>query len=753
MPLRVKKKINIANLWIIVIFTMIAITLVALFMTVYSSILKEEMHYSLREQATVQADTADIRIVDAIENQAVQRISSDDSSAAYIASIAAAELPSFREAYSLYENLLKVNSAFSQAERIAIYFPKSGIMLGTRGARFLNSKKYLDQQTDYDFLRDISLSSTSWFRQIITEDNVVTPYILYIRPYPGIYADGNQPLLILSIKETSFHARLRQTLPTMGINDSVFLIDPDRIIWTAEDTSLIGTQLPVVSSAFEPCTLANGMEIVYTVTISSCGEWSYVLAHPSDGRFTGYDNIFSIWGLVCLGLLITGLILVLRVIMKHYARPMDRLLQDFSIPQGNGDNKRLSSPGEHFLQIETALSDMNKLRQEQKAFLEENQPLLRDSWLNCFIRGEAHYLSPLPQLGIHFPHPYFQVVIAQPSVTEEEKQFILSAFDSDAWQVVFFESRAKESVFLFNHAFDEKTLPQKLESLSDELKLMNSQLVFGVGILATNEDLTPASFRCARRALSARYFETDQRVSLFDPHMPHAEAESAIPQIFSQLTELGGLISHQPQEKVDQAIDSIVNQLKESTPYPNVMRSIMLLAAMYLTKVVYDMKGQPEAVYEDNLLNAYYHIEGISEFSQRLKQDSARLGQFLSRENSASNRSVVQYAIHHIRNTPPAELSTQSIADALSISTGHLSRMFHQETGRKLVDYLQEVRMEHAVRLLSEGQLSNEEICEKIGYSRLQYFSSKFKEHYGLTLNEYRRKSHYDQNMPASSEN
>ena len=69
------------------------------------------------------------------------------------------------------------------------------------------------------------------------------------------------------------------------------------------------------------------------------------------------------------------------------------------------------------------------------------------------------------------------------------------------------------------------------------------------------------------------------------------------------------------------------------------------------------------------------------------------------------------------------------------------------------MDYLQEVRMEHAARLLREGELSNEEICEKIGYSRLQYFSSKFKEHYGLTLNEYRRKSHYDQNMPASSGN
>ena len=41
--------------------------------------------------------------------------------------------------------------------------------------------------------------------------------------------------------------------------------------------------------------------------------------------------------------------------------------------------------------------------------------------------------------------------------------------------------------------------------------------------------------------------------------------------------------------------------------------------------------------------------------------------------------------------------------------------------------------------------MTNEEICERIGYSRLQYFSSKFKEHYGMTLNEYRRKCQFEQ--------
>ena len=210
------------------------------------------------------------------------------------------------------------------------------------------------------------------------------------------------------------------------------------------------------------------------------------------------------------------------------------------------------------------------------------------------------------------------------------------------------------------------------------------------------------------------------------------------------------MIRRQSADEANEEIDAIVAQLKENTPYLNIVRSVMLTAAMFLCKIVYDMKSSPEDVFGDDLMNTYYHLEDISAFSTRLKEDSMTLIAYLSRESSEGNRSVVEYAILHIRNTPPAELSTQSIADALSISTGHLSRVFHQETGKKLVDYLQEVRMEHAARLIRENELTNEEICAAIGYSRLQYFSTKFKEYYGVTLNEYRRRNSAGQDEPAA---
>ena len=367
--------------------------------------------------------------------------------------------------------------------------------------------------------------------------------------------------------------------------------------------------------------------------------------------------------------------------------------------------------------------------------------MLRNSWLNFFIRSEAHYAAPLEQLGIRFPHPYFQAVVASQTPTEAEQGCILAVFPREEWEIACFETLEKEPVMLFNHGFGEEALPALLQRAAAALDEMGSALVLGVGVLARKEDLVAASFRCARRALTDRYFENSERVCVFRPQQFHMDSSLAMTQVVTQLSTLVAHARSQTPEQTDKDVDAIVAELKANAPYLNAMRSIMLLSATFLSKVAYDMKRVPEELYGEQLMDAYYHLESIGEYEARLKADMRRLSAFWAQESSPSNRSVVQYAIHYIRSTPPAELSTQSIADSMSISTGHLSRLFHQETGKKLVDYLQEVRMDYACHLLREGTLSNEEICQQVGYSRVQYFAAKFKERWGLTLTEYRRQA------------
>lgn len=736
-----KRKINVVSMWIIVIFTIIAVTLISMFLMVYRSILQSEARSTLCEQAEMLRDNADRQVVDVIQNQAARRLATKDASTGYIASIAAGNMPDTATILELTQYCTAVKATVEGCEKLELYFPELDMAIGSQGVQFFTDRKYAVSNPAQDYMRNLYPSDNMWVKRKVVEVANEVNYVTYLRSYPGVFAAGQEPMIAVSIEESELLNLIRSSMRALDSDDLLMLVDQNGVVWSTDgDAALVGTTLPSVQVNTETVTLANSATGMLFETGSNVGTWHYALLRPSASAVKGYNSLVRVWAILCVCMLFCGLAMVLQVMMKHYALPMQRLIHSLYPGQQPENGKAISSPVDHFMQIETALSDMNKLKQEREHFMTHNQPLLRQAWLNCFVHGEAYYTTAQPQLGIEFPHPYFQVMIASSEPSEREMACIRDTLDGKAYVLEPFESREKEMVFLFNHPFEKGVLSAMLVEAGKKLGEMQSELTLGVGVWCESEEQVPASFRCARRSFAIRYFEKDQRVCLFDPTVRYAEPENALNEIISQLTDLTKMIQREPREKVEENIDSIVGQLKETAPYMDTMRSIMLITAMRLSKAVYDMKGAPEEVYGDNLLNAYYHISGIGEFSQRLKHDCELFRRFLSRESAPVNRSVVQYAIHHIRNTEPAELSIPSIAEAIGISTGHLSRMFHQETGRKLVDYLQEVRMEHAARLIAEGELTNEEICGKIGYSRPQYFATKFKEHYGVTINEYRLK-------------
>ena len=735
-----KGRMNVVSVWVIVIFTVVAATLVLMLNLLYGYFSREELRHTLREQVTVLSDNADAQLVDAIENQALQRLAGKPNAAMLIRRLAQTDSPASSDIRTLINAISETTASLQAVDRIELFFPRAQMVVGSAGVRFLGAKKYAVSSSSYEDLTALYPEDFKWLRRVLPDDagNSVA-YLTFLRLYPGVFTEGVQPMLIVSISEKNFHAQLRQVLRSLDAADQILLINRDGIVWSAENAALIGTLLPSDDFSADDVTLPGGNRARLAESPSVSGAWQYVIARQS-GR-AGSGGLLSLWAILTVVLLMAGLALVLWILMKHYALPMERLMRHLAIPNPPADGGRLVSPCESFLQIESAFADMSEAWQEQDAFLSQASPVLRNSWLNFFIRGEAHYAAPLEQLGIRFPHPYFQAVVASQAPTDAEQACILALFPHGDWEVACFETLEKEFVMLFNHGFSEEALPERLQRAAASLDKAGSSLVLGVGILARKEDLVAASFRCARRALTDRYFESSERVCVFRPQQFHADSGLMMTQIVTQLSALVAHARSQTLEQTDQDIDGIVAELKANAPYLNAMRSIMLLSATFLSKVAYDMKRAPEALYGEQLMDAYYHLESIGEYEARLKADMRRLTAFWAQESSPSNRSVVQYAIHYIRSTPPAELSTQSIADTMSISTGHLSRLFHQETGKKLVDYLQEVRMDYACRLLREGTLSNEEICQQVGYSRVQYFAAKFKERWGLTLNEYRRQA------------
>jgi len=84
------------------------------------------------------------------------------------------------------------------------------------------------------------------------------------------------------------------------------------------------------------------------------------------------------------------------------------------------------------------------------------------------------------------------------------------------------------------------------------------------------------------------------------------------------------------------------------------------------------------------------------------------------------------------------DTSVKTIADRVYLHPVYLSKLYKQETGESLGDYIIRIRMEKAVYMLKHTNKKIYEITTELGYQNPQYFSKVFRRYYGCTPNEYR---------------
>ncbi|MEM6821262.1 MAG: helix-turn-helix transcriptional regulator [Verrucomicrobiota bacterium] len=85
-----------------------------------------------------------------------------------------------------------------------------------------------------------------------------------------------------------------------------------------------------------------------------------------------------------------------------------------------------------------------------------------------------------------------------------------------------------------------------------------------------------------------------------------------------------------------------------------------------------------------------------------------------------------------------AKLTVTQIAEDIQCSADYLSRLFQQETGQTLINYLNNRRIEHAQHLLKNSDLNCAEIAWASGYSSPSYFNRVFVQRLQVTPKVFR---------------
>ncbi|WP_154857916.1 helix-turn-helix domain-containing protein [Cyclobacterium xiamenense] len=85
------------------------------------------------------------------------------------------------------------------------------------------------------------------------------------------------------------------------------------------------------------------------------------------------------------------------------------------------------------------------------------------------------------------------------------------------------------------------------------------------------------------------------------------------------------------------------------------------------------------------------------------------------------------------------KIRLEDVADHCHLSVSAFCRFFESNTGKSLFNYLKEVRIGYASKLLMDSDLLISDICYQSGYTNLSHFNNQFKQISGVTPSQYRK--------------
>lgn len=214
-----------------------------------------------------------------------------------------------------------------------------------------------------------------------------------------------------------------------------------------------------------------------------------------------------------------------------------------------------------------------------------------------------------------------------------------------------------------------------------------------------------------------------------------------------------------PSKTKNQLIDSLIcgNLNNTMSIYENMIQNLFYCnyaeihsVLLYLIHGIYERLSEKYPMLKDTFMNAMRKFISNLEFaeiaedifllSQNYFETICNVVQETKRNPQQQNSVVTAERIVKImqENYSDSSLCLASIADEIGLSSNYTGQIFKQYTKKSISQYLLEIRMEKIAYYLQTSDLPLNKILELVGLEKNNYFYTRFKNYFGMSLNEYK---------------
>ena len=651
--------------------------------------------------------------------------------------------------------LKNINAACGFFDGINLYYTDSNVIFGTQGIGFVNDPSFPKMIHGHEqivsILKDVQ-KPTEWLSSVTLLGQVDPSPAVFVKKLPYSASDSHKAVLAVGLNEKFFY----QFIGKLNIdkNETLFILAPDGSIILSTDRSQNGMKL-TDDKLFRNITgssstgMCNGQFLgkpsVISYSKSDYNDWHYVSV-TSTGNY--YQAVTQIRLLILLSLLfLIPLELVLSAFSTRTAcRPLSNILGYIKRGVYGAETEK-----NEYRLLENTFHGLNEKVVELSGKLEENKPILRHDALLKLLQGNQNKDWEKIQnlVGISFRGDKVLCVILRlfcPSEPALENRLMIDFGlipileklpGMDCKALIDGENRLAAIV---NYGTDQK----EDDILNRIAAAVKSALKIPFSICAGNGyESSPGKIRLsyteAEMAYKYAFLRSDQRILQYCPQKRWHECTSILPKTVCRFRES---LKAGEQKAVEDGITAVLTDIRRGNYTIDCVRNTLMDMVTVVRLAMIDLNLDETKLFGGDIRMAFEKQPSLDCFEAWFRSICAQILENVCSRRSCMDKKMEEKIRQYISTNLCRDISLESVAEALYISPGYLSKIFKNMFGLNFTDYVTKRKLEEAVRMLRQSSMTVKEISNTLGYHSVQYFIRIFKEEYGYTPKLYQKRMH-----------